>query len=247
MRNFVRHAAILLLVFLLTACAKSGQQEPRADQPPSPPPSPPAEYRGSELFPETDWQITYSVQDHGQKPVTVVEELIREGDRLVATYNGQPYVTWVLGAEGVWRTDPRGGGALLRFLPPTLKHNEAWKQQSGDAEVWFKLAEKVPCSIWRTTPPKHCWDLTVLNRGERTVFQFVSTLGPYHVQADNYQRIANSFTKQIKEHKEGAIDPGMRAALLKQVPAAAGTPAAVIPVTPAEFDQAESELGTKKS
>lgn len=43
----------------------------------------------------------------------------------------------------------------------------------GDAHVWFRLQAVSACADQIPT----CWEVTVLNRGERTVFRFVKGLG----------------------------------------------------------------------
>lgn len=75
---------------------------------------------------------------------------------------------WLITPEGVWRHDPRGP-ALLRYLPP-LVGSAAWKQVSGDAEVWFSFQRSYTCDY------HPCWQLTVLNRLERTTY----TMAPGH-------------------------------------------------------------------
>ncbi|HYG58675.1 MAG TPA: hypothetical protein VD902_11515, partial [Symbiobacteriaceae bacterium] len=117
------------------------------------------------LFPPSDWQVSFAIRDHGTTAdYTVVEELLRDGVRVVATQNGSPYVTWVLNQAGLWRLDPRGGGALLRYLPAELQDGMAWKQVSGGADVWFRLNRATECA--GQAAGAKCWTVTVLNRGE---------------------------------------------------------------------------------
>ncbi len=194
------------------------------------------------LFPAADRQVIFEVTDRGQEPYRVTEELIRDGDRVIATYNGSPYIRWVLNDGGVWRVDPRGGGALLRYLPATLTGSETWKQTSGDAEVWFRLREtEGRCVIPGEPAPAECWELTVLNRGEMTVFRFASGIGPVEALAENWADPALSFIKKALETRPGALAEETRTTYLNH-PFPAGAESPVVPVTAGDFEAAVAHM-----
>lgn len=192
----------------------------------------------SALLPAADLQVTFGVRDYGAaKDDVVVEEIIRDGARFVATYNGSPYVTWVLNDTGLWRVDPRGGGALLRYLPPELEDGAAWKQVSGTAEVWFRLTRATgPCA--GQGADAKCWTVTVLNRGEETAFTFAPGLGPVSVMSVDHVKQANSFTKTIRGQKPGALKEPDKSTALKNARPSQGALAPVVQVTAEEFEAA---------
>jgi hypothetical protein len=254
MARFARLLALfLILAVLLTGCSaklprllRFDFSKPEPETPPpaateAPPPPPlPELVPAASLLPAADWRITFSVRDLGQPPVEVEEDLLLDGGRLVGLYNGMPYVTWLLREDGLWRLDPKGGGALLRYLPPILQDGEAWRQRSGSAEVWFRLRRLEPeCTGWPWPgQPEQCWELTVLNRGEKIVFTLVSGIGPVHVNAQNWETPRESFIKAITDHRASPLTEARRTEVLGHVKPLEAEPGAVIPVSPAEFDAA---------
>lgn len=79
---------------------------------PSPSPSP---TDSRHLFPTTNLEVRYRFTDNTESR----EFLIPDGNRLVQTYNGHPYITWFFAAGGVFRSDPSDtdGKLLVRYLP----------------------------------------------------------------------------------------------------------------------------------
>lgn len=185
-----------------------------------------------------DQSYVYEVTDAGaQRPQRVKEELIRVGDRVVSTYDGKPYATWVVKDSGVWRQDPKGGGALLRYLPPTLKENTYWKQVSGNAEVWFSLIiGGDACFGIDTNGP--CWTVRVLNRGELTEFAFAVGRGPLAVVDENRRNPGESFRKRVIQEQAGTLNPADRDNFVKAAPGAQGTEVSVEEVTREAFNAA---------
>lgn len=194
-------------------------------------------YPARAMFPESDMRYAYQVEDRGKAPVTVTEDLFRDGTRMVGVYDGNPYVTWLVDWTGVWRLDPRGGGALLQYLPAELHDGAAWKQRSGDADIWFRLSH----TLGATPDQPESWTLTVLNRGERTEFDLASGRGPVEVRAENYRSPGLSFTKRLLAVVDPA-GPDRRADALKRAPGARGTESKVITVTPEEFEAAAQAM-----
>lgn len=257
MRGLIRPATLMLiLAVLLAGCEFKMPRLLRFERAPAPAgettqpteqPTPPPPVLADALFPAQDWRLTYAVTDLGQEPVQVVEELIRDESRLVATYNGSPYITWVFNDEGVWRSDPKGGGALLLYLPKNLLDGDAWKQTSGDADVWFRLKEsREACPGWFWAgQPEQCWELTVLNRGERTRFAMVTGLGPTFAQAENWAAPAESFSKKATAHRAGQLSEEQRKQVLDSVKLPTTPPAPVIPVSSGEFETAATDMMAK--
>lgn len=220
------------------------QPAPPPSQPAAPPPTsqaapnPPPGEEGAGLFPAADTQFTCALYEGGSldRP-PVVEEWLRDGHRIVATYNGKPYVTWLLSDTGVWRQDPKGGGQLLRYLPPTLAE-QTWKQVSNGAEVWFRLSKKDHFDAGAI------WTLTVINRGEKTTYTFIPGYrpGPSQASALNYPNFAASFEKVCDIAKSGALSREQRAAYLAQPQPDPARMAPVVPVTADEFRQALGRL-----
>ena len=50
-----------------------------------------------DLFPASDLELTYQFADKAQSH----EFFIPDGDRLVQTFNGEPYITWFFTPDGV--------------------------------------------------------------------------------------------------------------------------------------------------
>jgi hypothetical protein len=217
--------AILMTLLLLTACAK--HTAPPESHPAPTPPAPqqakqpgPATPQSATLFPEQDLVVQFSLQDHdAQQPILLQEQLLHEGDRVVAVQDGKPYTTWLIQPNGIWRTDPHGGGNLLQYLPAVLIDNLTWKQTSGNADVWFHLQHQEPptCSPY-TKLPQGCWKLTVLNRDETTAFIFSAGHGPVRVQTDVWARPSASFSKTLQDEGAGRPDPAQRTAFLNAAP-----------------------------
>jgi hypothetical protein len=150
-------------------------------------------------------------------------------------------VTWFITKDGVWRQDPKGT-ALLRYLPPVLQDNQFWKQKSGADEVWFRLKRQTPCESFTGNTVPECWDLTVLNRQERTTFRLTAGMGVLTVQSENYAKPAESYTKSQRFNPPNPAVPN-KADLLKdgaRLPDGALPP--VTSVTSDEFDAAVKAL-----
>lgn len=223
----------------------------RPTQPKQPAPTPPAKQApalppadkvpAAALFPSEDISLTFGIWDEGANPVDVTETLVRDGNRVAAAYNGRVYLTWHLLESGAWRRDPKGGGALLRYLPPVLKEGLAWKQKSGDAEVWFKLNRAAaPCLKYYEKPPEgDCWQLAVLNRGEWSGFRFSAgnPVGPNQASAVVWGEVANSFEKNLSSNWQNP--PPTKAVreeiLTRTEPSPTGSLPAVTEVSLAEF------------
>ncbi|MGE5672524.1 MAG: hypothetical protein ACM3XM_01380 [Mycobacterium leprae] len=166
---------------------------------------PPAAREAAALLPATDTRLTFEIRDQGAAGSSPVQELLlRDGARAVAVANGQAYAVWEIRPDGVWRADPRNPGTLLRYLPPQLSDGVYWSQKSGDAVVWFRLSVAAHCSQQAPT----CWEVVVLNRGERTTFRFAGDSGPISAQADNWAEPDDSFDKYLNQ----AVGPAQLAA-----------------------------------
>ncbi|HEY3363694.1 MAG TPA: hypothetical protein VGK74_01405 [Symbiobacteriaceae bacterium] len=244
MTRFARVMTLVALSLLIGGCQLPPLPWTKSQPAPAPalPAAPVVEtVRAETLFPSADWHATYGVQDQGKAEMKVEEDWLRDGQRLVATQNGVPYVTWEFRPDGVWRADPKGFGALLRYLPTLLENDVAWKQESAGREVWFALnEEKAACDTWKSTfPVNQCWQLQVLNRGELTTFLFGRGVGPLRADAVNYARPAESFVKTLRAQKLGTtLVPENRKAVLDKAGGSGAQPAPVRPVTPTEFQQA---------
>lgn len=235
-----------LLLALVTAASLSGcgkwppwkKSEPKAPVVVADPP-PPDGGPAAGLFPTQDQQLSFMVTDRGKQPIVVQEDLLRDGERLIAAQGGAtPYVTWLFNADGVWRKDPRGS-TLLRYLPHTLRDVQAWKQSSDGADVWFRVARSAKgCPLPAGAHAEQCWGLTVLNRGERTEFLFATGLGPVSAEAENWTTPAASFTKQVSAIQPGKLQPAARSKQLTLAPPTTATPAPVVPVSDADFSKA---------
>ncbi|HWI64761.1 MAG TPA: hypothetical protein VNT75_23275 [Symbiobacteriaceae bacterium] len=229
-----RMLMLVVAAALMGACTKGSP--PQKDEPKSVPvtPAAPAE-KADGLFPGADLRLVYSVTDQGQPAVAVDEDWLRDGDRIVATYNGTPYVTWLLRSDGVWRADPGGSGVLLRYLPPELQDGTVWKQTSGGQDIWFKL-----------TRESSQWLLQVVNRAEVTLFRFSPAAGPYRVESINYANPSHSFVKQQLSSSPGKVEAGTRAAHLKNMPSPALQAAPVTAATLQEFAEALNRVTQTK-
>lgn len=246
LRLLCRTGLVLFLAGAIAGCGwitqrKTGPvEEPPVDPIAAPAPAV-AAVAFQTLLPSRDWQVRFWVTDWGKEPEPVQEQLIPDGARLVATYAGVPYVSWVVDDQGLWRQDPKGGGALLRYLPPVLTGEEGWKQTSGQEQVWFYLTPGAQfCAMLAGSQQQFaagdCWTLTVLNRGERMTLVFAPGLGPVHADVRNFKAPADSFTKRMDRDGPGALGAGDRAAALKGAKPATGEPAPVLPVTRAAFE-----------
>lgn len=189
-------------------------------------------------MPSHDRSYVYEVRDEGAaQPQRVVEEIMVAGSRVVATYDGKPYVTWIVDDNGVWRLDPKGGGALLRYLPPALKEGLYWKQSSGGAEVWFSLSiGGWSCFGIDTNGP--CWTLRVLNRGDLTEYAFAVGRGPLGAIDRNRRSPGESFRKHVLQEQDGNLSPADRDRYLQEAPAARGDATAVEETTQEAFNAA---------
>lgn len=190
-------APLVMVALLLAACSK--RSAPPADtKEPVPEPT-----KAATLFPSNDSLLTYSIKDEGKAPVVVSEALFPHESAIIATYDGQPYVRWLLNAEGVWRADPRGSGQLLRYLPPTLEDGLHWSHGAGDREVGFRLT-RLPegCPLPGDKKAEECWSLLVLRQGEQTEFRFAPRLGPIFAELAHWQRPGDSYVKQLTAVKD---------------------------------------------
>jgi hypothetical protein len=251
----VRRVGSLLLalavLLMLSGCAKwlPGRKAPEASPPASEAEKPVATVSAAALLPSKDQHLAFLVTDRGKEPVTINEELIREGDRIVAVYGGVPYATWLLRDDGLWRQDPKGGGALLRYLPKELRDGDAWVQESAGASVWFRVTKAR--SACPTLPgdarPEQCWWLTVVNRGEQTELLFASGLGPIYAYDENWQDPSASFVKQAAEIGPGKLAGGARSQYIAKAPATTSQPAEAKAATAAEFQAELARLQPKES
>lgn len=235
----------LLCALIMTACAKA--PEPTAPEPPpaaapnkpaTAAPGPDAAPGTATLFPDRLTQLRMAVHDEAlpTRERSVLEVLFRDQNRVIGVYDGNPYVTWLINAGGVWRIDPKGGGALLRYLPPEFKDGQVWKQRSGDADIWFRFARAQDCQ-GANIDQSLCWQLTVLNRGERTTFHFAPGRGPVSARSEHWSEPAQSFRKIMLDHAPQDISKEQHAAWVTAAEPATGAPAPVTPVTAAEFEQ----------
>jgi len=241
-----RRIALMLATLILLAGCNAGKSEPpKSDPPPATTPveqpaptqqepEPEGDPASLSLLPVPERPYMYGLTDG----TNANEWYIREGERLVGAYNGKPYVTWFVLPQGIYRIDPKGK-TLLRYLPRELKDGLAWKQQSGDAEVWFSL-RSVDMETVTGTPASH-WELTVLNRGERTLFRFLPGEGITFVNAENLAKPADSF---VKSHVFGSQP--VTVPKEEMLAAAATRPAGELPpvteVSAAEYEEALRSL-----
>ena len=233
-----RYLIVLCMILLVAGCSKGPAPKPAEELPAdddtgavTPGPEPQAPPSGASLLPVPDRPYFYHL-DNGE---AAEEYYIRDGDRLIGAYNGKTYVTWFITGEGVWRPDPKGEG-LLRYLPPVLKDNLSWKQTSGGEEVWFRLQARTDCSSWGNAG-SGCWELTVLNRLERTIFRFASAEAVLHVWSDNLANPAESYTKS-RDQRQPTAPPARQQMIAEGARLPDGPLPTVTQVTPAEFDQA---------
>ncbi len=238
----MRKVVLLLVAVMVAACSRA-PQPPADEKPVQAPVQPPIQdpvqapaTHEATLFPAEDRQVAYMIRDQGAPEETAVQEhLLRDGDRVAAVAGGKVYAVWYLRPDGVWRADPKNKGALLRYLPPEPKDGLIWHQKSGEAEVWFRLAETKECAQLVPT----CWELTVLGRGERTVFRFVQGLGPIYAAADNWADPSLSFEKYLApEGRPAPLPAGERQRLLGEVTA----PPQAAPVVDGTAEQFETAV-----
>lgn len=245
-----RLTLILLLTvpmtILLTGCLGSKETGPEIDPAPLPPPPPPAAtIKAQELWPAKDMALSFSIKDANQPvPYRVDEYLLREEGSAVAVQAGNTYATWHITEDGIHRLDPKGGGVLLLYLPETVQDGQVWKQTSGSQDVWFKtVLGPGDCKGIGNQP---CWDLTVLNRGEKTLFRFAPGYGPIRVISENFPAPAESFEKVKTADGPSQLSPEHRAqAIAASRPPTQEKPFAV-ESTLADFDAAvASASGTR--
>lgn len=238
-----RHLVFLALILVLTTgCSLLKRSPPpEPEEPVEAAAPPPAEAALAKVLPAADLHMRVRVQDEGKAPYEVKEEWVREGPALVATYSGSPYVRWEVNAEGLWRLDPKGGGALLRYLPPLLTDGAAWRQQSGDATVWFSLARLETACDNGAGQQVECWELTLLNRGESLTYRFAEATGPVYARSRNEARPEASFVKSLTSTGPSQLSADGRAQLLTALVVSA-PPAAVEAVTREEFEKAAADL-----
>jgi hypothetical protein len=210
--------------------------EPAPVPAPAPEPTP-----ARTLFPQADKQVVFDLDDGTRS----TELLLSDGDRVVQTYNGVVYVTWLLAPEGVLRADPKGSGFLLRYLPLKLEDGLVWKQQAKGETVWFRLSRPGRCPESVATQAAagggaECWQVQVLNRRELTTFTFAAGMGPVGAVAQNALTPRESFTKVLRSFGTAPVlDAAQRKALLEKGLKPGGmTLAPVEPSTAIEFESA---------
>ncbi|HYF79213.1 MAG TPA: hypothetical protein VD973_18965 [Symbiobacteriaceae bacterium] len=246
-------ALLLAMTFALAAgCSKQADPTPPVTVPPTDttapqepaPASPPAASgpRAADYLPKPGAAYFYVLSDGS----TSTEYFYSDGDRLIGSYNGKPYVTWFTTEDGVWRPDPQGPG-LLRYLPPVLQSSLAWKQTSGNDEVFFLLEDKGSCRTAqdynRQVP---CWELSVLNRQELTVLQFAPEVGVIYAQSTNYKTPSDSYIKRLEPASPPPEAPPAREQMLKgAAPLPTGPRQAVTAITPANFHAAVKALRSR--
>lgn len=206
----IRRAGLLLMMTaaLVAGCSRppAGQEPaptspPAASEPapstgstPAPGSTPPASGVAAETVLPGDGD-TYTYLLTGSQ--WIQEAYIRDGERLIGSYEGKIYVTWFITPEGVYRQDPKGK-VLLRYLPPTLPDHEiAWKQNSDGDAVWFDLRPVGECAGYDETKKSACWSLTVLNRGERLTYLLGVGQGILKAESANLAKPADSYTKSL--------------------------------------------------
>ncbi|MFZ5817664.1 MAG: hypothetical protein ACOY93_20615 [Bacillota bacterium] len=186
----------------------------------------------------------YNLREHGApEEVPAPEHLLREGDRVVAVQDGKANAVWHIRPDGIWRADPRNGRTLLRYLPAELTDGLYWSQQSGDSVVWFRLAKVDNCLHQIPT----CWEVVVLNRGERTVFRFAEGRGPVYAGADNWAEPARSFHKYLNDQRLPAPLPAEARTRLLQNLAQPPSPAPVVARTAEQFAEEAVYLTLKQA
>jgi hypothetical protein len=227
--------------------------DPASPAGPVPPPAnaqadPSAGVAAATLFPARDWGLEFQVLD--LEPGTTSqprEHLLRDGNRVVAVYDGRPYATWLIDETGVWRADPQNPGTLLRYLPPVLSEGATWTQESGGEIVWFQLTREPggPCLVGGASslPEEQCWTLTVLNRDELTVFNFAPGLGPTTARSESRTKPDRSFYKEITANEAAAgVTATQRSAWLRAAPGAAGARAPVAEARAEAFAEARDRV-----
>lgn len=212
-------ALLLLGALLLSACGSSPvvkeptptevlePAQPASEPSGADPGSAPAVLSPAEVDPPAAALLPGNGAQHGfmlSDGTQIEEHYVRDGGRLIGSYNGEPYVTWFITDQGIFRRDPKGPG-LLRYLPPEPEDGLAWKQRSGDTDVWFNLQAVPQCQSPLGPAYDTCWQLTVLNRAEQTVYLFSpgpapedwldDSTGVLDVRADNFANPAESFVK----------------------------------------------------
>jgi hypothetical protein len=207
--------ATLVALLALTGCARFLPGRAAKSDPPAaaPAPAPAPETAAADLFPTADAHVVYTLTDQDKAPVTVEEDWVRDGDRLLMAAGGVTYAVWYIRSDGVWRADPKGGARLLRYLPPTLKSGLAWRQQVPGREVFFRLSEAA--GACQDAGP--CWKLEVANAGEATTFMFAGGHGPVRAEAVNHSHPADSFVKAITKTGPAQLLVEHRKALLDKV------------------------------
>lgn len=129
---------------------------------------------------------------------------------------------------------------LLQYLPATLADNISWQQTSGSDVVQFWLRRTQTCAdadnptATKVTSP--CWDLEVLNRGQKQRFFFVEGAGVMAASLLAPASPASSYHKQASLPSPAPLPPN-RDALLAQADQQGGFAASEIaatePLTPA--------------
>ncbi|MDF2628804.1 MAG: hypothetical protein K0R39_2635 [Symbiobacteriaceae bacterium] len=243
-------ALLLIATFALAAgCSKKAPAPPlvppaETTAPVDPPPADPspAGPRAADYLPKPGSPYFYHLNDG----TTSTEYFFSDGERLIGSYNGKAYLTWFSTEDGVWRPDPQGS-ALLRYLPPVLQHALAWKQKSGNDEVFFLLEDKGLCRTDRDYyRPVPCWELSVLNRQEVTVLHFSPEIGVIYAQSVNYKVPSDSYIKRIGLVGEPVAAPPVREQMLKDgATLPSGPLPAVTSISPVDFHAAVKAMRAK--
>ena len=240
-----RPALLLVLALLLTGCSRPPAAQSPATTPPvteAPAPTAPAASGVSAelVLPRDNDAYIYNLSGNS----LVDEAYVRDGERLIGSYEGKVYVTWFITPEGVYRQDPKGK-VLLRYLPPILPEDEvAWKQSSGGEEVWFSLRPVGECAGHDQTRKSACWSLIMLNRGERVSYLLGQGQGIVQAESANFVKPADSYTKSVAS--AGQTPPPAREVFLRD---GARRPEGALPpvtaVEPAAFDAEAKALPVK--
>ncbi|HYG58878.1 MAG TPA: hypothetical protein VD902_12540, partial [Symbiobacteriaceae bacterium] len=108
------------------------------------------------------------------------------------------------------------------------------------ADVWFRLqTANFTCQHWQLRiANRECWELTVLNRGERSDFFFLEGTGPVKAQVTNWAKPQASFVKQAQAVETALPAGAERAAYLPGGLASPPPEAPFTVVTFSDFDQA---------
>lgn len=169
---------------------------------------------GRALFPTTDLEVSYRFADDTRSR----EFLIPDGERLVQTYNGVPYITWFFTPEGVFRPDTSDpdGRHLVRYLPAHLEDGLVWTHQGVADTYRFRLSARERCEGEGVTFHQ-CWSLEVVGLHRVSTFFFAPGMGVIRAIGDD-EDATESFDKRLTGHavaslptpdRQGYLDRGL--------------------------------------